>query len=130
MLNADGEADETVVIYPEFVSALTQNPTDKLLLPVRPPVLENDETAGAAYEIEPSAEALLTQLVPRSVEFAIFRALLEAQAGEHGARMTSMDSATNNTEELTRSLTLVFNKARQAAITAELGEIVSGAGAP
>jgi F-type H+-transporting ATPase subunit gamma len=65
--------------------------------------------------------------VPRAVEFGIFRALLESEAGEHGARMTAMDNATNNTAELIETLTLTFNKARQAAITAELVEIVGGA---
>ena len=70
---------------------------------------------------------MLSVLVPAAVEFTIFRALLENQAGEHGARMTAMDNATNNTQELIQSLTIDFNKARQAAITAELVEIVSGA---
>ena len=70
---------------------------------------------------------MLAVLVPRAVEFTIYRALLENQAGEHGARMTAMDNATNNTEELIRTLTIDFNKARQASITAELVEIVSGA---
>ena len=79
------------------------------------------------YEIEPDAGQLLELLVPRAVEFLIFRSLLENQAGEHGARMTAMDNATSNTEELIRSLTIDFNKARQASITAELVEIVSGA---
>ncbi|MCP4007161.1 MAG: ATP synthase F1 subunit gamma [bacterium] len=120
---AQEECDQTVLIYPEFVSALTQTPTEEILLPVRPPASES----ATAYEIEPSPEKLLGQLIPRAVEFNVFRALLETQAGEHGARMTSMDSATNNTEELTRTLTLDYNKARQAAITAELCEIVSGA---
>jgi F-type H+-transporting ATPase subunit gamma len=119
---AAGEADETVLVYSEFVSALTQRPNEVALLPVR---------AAAAsplrYEIEPSAEGLLATLVPRAVEFAVFRALLENQAGEHGARMTAMDSATNNTTELIRRYTLEYNKARQSAITAELVEIVSAA---
>jgi F-type H+-transporting ATPase subunit gamma len=119
---AAGEVDETVLVYSEFVSALTQRPGEAPLLPVR---------AGAGtplrYQIEPSAEGLLATLVPRAVEFAVFRALLENQAGEHGARMTAMDSATNNTTELIRRYTLEYNKARQSAITAELVEIVSAA---
>ena len=77
--------------------------------------------------MEPGPVQLLGLLVPRAVQFAVFRALLENQAGEHGARMTAMENATANTEELVRTLTLVYNKARQAAITAELVEIVSGA---
>ncbi len=118
---ATGAADETVLVYSVFVSALTQRPGDELLLPVRP----DPSAATVQYEIEPSPAALLARLVPRAVEFAVFRALLENQAGEHGARMTAMDNATNNTADLIRRLTLDYNKARQAAITAELVEIVS-----
>ncbi|MFQ5514351.1 MAG: ATP synthase F1 subunit gamma [Myxococcota bacterium] len=118
-----GEADEVVLVYSEFQSALTQHPGDEILLPVQP----GESHLQRVYEMEPGPEALLGMLVPRAVEFAVFRALLENQAGEHGARMTAMDNATNNTEELIRTLTLDFNKARQAAITSELVEIVSGA---
>jgi F-type H+-transporting ATPase subunit gamma len=118
-----GETDQTVLVYSEFMSALTQRPTDHVLLPVRP-----ESTASEVrYDMEPPADRLCELLVPRAVEFAVFRALLENQAGEHGARMTAMENATNNTEELIRTLTLDYNKARQAAITAELVEIVSGA---
>jgi F-type H+-transporting ATPase subunit gamma len=119
---AAGEADETVLVYSEFVSALTQRPNEVPLLPVRAA-----DASPLRYEIEPSAEGLLATLVPRAVEFAVLRALLENQAGEHGARMTAMDSATNNTTELIRRYTLEYNKARQSAITAELVEIVSAA---
>ena len=118
-----GQADEVVLVYSEFVSALTQRPGDHVLLPLKPPAA----AAGPVYTVEPGPEELLSVLVPRAVEFAVFRALLENQAGEHGARMTAMESATSNTTELIRSYTLDFNKARQAAITAELVEIVSGA---
>jgi F-type H+-transporting ATPase subunit gamma len=120
---SSGAADETVIVFSEFVSALTQRPAEEQLLPVRP----DAEAAAVRYEIEPSPEALLERLVPRAVEFAVFRALLENQAGEHGARMTAMDNATNNTSDLIRRLTLDYNKARQSAITAELVEIVSAA---
>ncbi len=118
--------DEAVVIYSEFVSALTQTPR---VLPVLPFRTDLEEAHGEAspFNIEPSPEALLQALVPRALEFTIFRALLENQAGEHAARMTSMEAATRNTEELIRSLTLQFNRARQAAITKELVEIVTGA---
>ncbi len=119
-----GEADETVLVFGEFFTALTQHPKLDTLLPVRPPA---GEQAGPIYEIEPDPVSLLGQLVPRAVEFAIFRALLDSQASEHGARMTAMDAATSNTEELIRTLTLDYNKARQASITAELIEIVTGA---
>jgi F-type H+-transporting ATPase subunit gamma len=119
-----GEVDEVVLVYSEFVSALTQRPRHETLLPLAPP---RSEEAATIYEIEPDAASLLGLLAPSAVEFSIFRALLENQAGEHGARMTAMDSATSNTEDLIRSLTIDFNKARQASITAELVEIVSGA---
>ena len=81
----------------------------------------------APYEIEPSAPRLLAVLAPKALEIQIFRALLESQAGEHAARMTAMESATRNSEELIESLTLQYNRARQAAITKELVEIVTGA---
>jgi F-type H+-transporting ATPase subunit gamma len=119
----DGETDEVVLVYSEFRSALTQVPGELLLLPVSP--VESE--LSFVYGMEPGPHQLLALLVPRAVEFAVFRALLENQAGENGARMTAMENATNNTEELIRNLTLDFNKARQAAITSELVEIVSGA---
>jgi F-type H+-transporting ATPase subunit gamma len=85
------------------------------------------EAEALPYEIEPSPAKLLSVLVPKAVEVEIYRALLENQAGEHAARMASMESATRNTEELIETLTLQYNRARQAAITKELVEIVSGA---
>ena len=120
-----GEVDEVVLVYSEFVSAMTQRPLDLRLLPFATPDDAGDE--ALAYEIEPNAEALLRVLVPRAVEVEVYRALLENQAGEHAARMTAMESATRNTQELIESLTLQYNRARQAAITKELVEIVSGA---
>jgi len=141
-----GEIDGALVIYNEFVSALTQRPRADVLLPLSAEreiaesaqpaesagpaeSAEGAEAAGAPapYEIEPSAKGLLAVLVPQALEFAIYRALLENQAGEHAARMAAMESATRNTEELIRNLTLQFNRVRQAAITRELVEIVSGA---
>lgn len=133
-----GEADETLLVYAEFQSALRQVPATQSLLPVSAADHAAAPQAGSAsgahdwrsegaHEIEPNSEELLGQLVPRAVEFALFRSLLESQASEHGARMTAMDSATTNTEELIRTLKLDYNKERQAAITAELVEIVGGA---
>ena len=123
-----GEIDGAVLVYNEFVSAMTQTPNIDPLLPLS--VEQEIEEAGEVpvpFEIEPDARRLLDVLVPQAVEFAIYRALLENQAGEHAARMTAMESATRNTEELIRDLTLQYNRARQAAITKELVEIVSGA---
>jgi F-type H+-transporting ATPase subunit gamma len=119
-----GDADEVVLVYSEFVSPMTQTPRSLRLLPAA-----TEEEAGEAlpFEIEPDPVSLLAVLVPKAVEATIYRALLENQAGEHAARMAAMEAATRNTEELIDKLTLQFNRARQAAITKELVEIVSGA---
>lgn len=128
-----GEVDEVVLVYSEFISTMTQTPRVSQLLPFMPPrplrVVETEgESEGALpFEIEPDPETLLAALVPKAIEVEVFRALLENQAGEHAARMTAMESATKNTEELIESLTLQYNRARQAAITSELVEIVTGA---
>jgi len=121
-----GEVDEVVLVYNEFVSVMTQTPVTVQLLPFAPEA-ENIDAEALPYEFEPNAEKLLTTLVPRAIEVEIFRATLENQAGEHAARMTAMESATRNTKDLIESLTLEYNRARQAAITKELVEIVSGA---
>ena len=120
-----GEVDEVLVIYNEFVSAMTQTPKSIRLLPFAADAETSEDTLP--YEIEPDPEALLAVLVPKAVEVEIYRALLENQTGEHAARMAAMESATRNTEELVDKLTLQYNRARQAAITKELVEIVSGA---
>jgi len=132
-----GELDEVVLIFSEFVSTMTQTPLVSQLLPFSTPASADSGGAaeaggggngeGLPYEIEPDAETLLAALVPKAVEIEVFRALLENQAGEHAARMTAMEAATKNTEELIESLTLEYNRARQAAITRELVEIVTGA---
>lgn len=121
-----GEVDEVVLVYGEFVSVMTQTPRDVRLLPFSAKG-EGAAEERAAYEIEPNAEKLLSVLVPKAVETEVYRALLENQAGEHAARMAAMESATRNTEDLIEALTLQFNRARQASITKELVEIVSGA---
>jgi F-type H+-transporting ATPase subunit gamma len=125
----EGDLDEVVLVYSEFVSTMTQRPIVTQLLPFSPPKAEDggDLEDAIPYEIEPDPEALLATLVPKAIEIEVFRALLESQAGEHAARMTAMESATKNTEELIESLTLQYNRARQAAITSELVEIVTGA---
>jgi F-type H+-transporting ATPase subunit gamma len=120
-----GEIDQTVLVYNEFMSAMSQLPSSNVLLPISPADAQDEE--ALPFEIEPNAEALLGVLVPKAVEVEVYKALLENQTGEHAARMAAMESATRNTEELVDSLTLQFNRARQAAITRELVEIVSGA---
>jgi F-type H+-transporting ATPase subunit gamma len=123
-----GEVDEVVLVYSQFISTMTQRPSVMSLLPLAPAEqAEGEEAERLPYEIEPSAEKLLAVLVPKAVEVEVYRALLENQAGEHAARMTAMENATKNTEELLEKLTLEYNRARQAAITRELVEIVTGA---
>ncbi len=127
---ATGDVDEVVLVFNEFVSTMNQQPGSSTLLPFAPPAdesAEGDEEEVLPYEIEPSPEKLLAVLVPKAIEVEVFRALLENQAGEHAARMAAMESATRNTEELIDRLTLDYNRARQAAITRELVEIVTGA---
>ena len=120
------EVDRVVLVFNEFVSMMTQTPRDLQLLPF--PSSERDgDRAAAPHSIEPSPAELLAQLVPKAIEVEVFRAVLENQAGEHAARMTAMENATRNTEELISTLTLDYNRARQAAITKELVEIVTGA---
>ncbi len=120
-----GEIDEAILVYNEFVSAMTQRPKAVRLLPFS--AEEGADAEGLPHEIEPDPASLLAMLVPKAVEVEIYRALLENQTGEHAARMAAMEAATRNTEELVETLTLQFNRARQAAITKELVEIVSGA---
>ena len=118
--------DAVYVAYTEFKSAMTQNVIVQRLLPVEPMTLAEDEVA-VEYIYEPSEDELLADILPRYVYTQLFRMLLESVASEHGARMTAMDSATNNAVEMVDRLTLLYNRARQAAITTELMEIVSGA---
>ncbi len=120
-----GVFDELHLIYNEFRSAISQRPVMEKLLPIHPP--EPEEGLKIEYIYEPSASDLLESLLPRHVSFQIYRALLEAIASEHGARMTAMDAASSNAEEMIKKLTLQFNKVRQASITKELMEIVGGA---
>ncbi|MCR4400166.1 MAG: ATP synthase F1 subunit gamma [Syntrophomonadaceae bacterium] len=127
----EAATDEVYLVYARFVNALRQVPTIVKLLPLEPPkVEETGESVReffADYIYEPSADAILTSLLPRYVESQIYHALLESKASEHGARMTAMSNATDNASELVDTLTLSMNKARQAAITSEILEIVGGA---
>ena len=121
------EYDEVFLIYNAFRSVMAQDITMERLLPVAPPAAEPTEELPPVYIYEPDKETLLKELLPKNVEVQIFRALLESNASEHGARMTAMDSATKNANEMIGKLTLQYNRARQAAITTELIEIISGA---
>ncbi len=130
-----GEVDSIQVVYNEFKSAMTQKVTVEPLFPLAPvkaPVLAKGEEPVPLvnkdeFLFEPNKEALLERLVPMYVEISLLRALYESVASELGARMTAMDSATKNASEVIADLTLVYNRARQAAITTELMEIIGGA---
>lgn len=122
-----GEVDEIRFIFSEFKSAVSQVPTNVTLLPVD--VSEESKAAGGMKDFlfEPSREGILNELLPRYFKAKLYKGLLESAASEHGARMAAMDSATKNAGEMIRKLTLEYNKVRQAGITKELLEIVSGA---
>jgi len=129
----DGQTDEVHMIFSEFVSMARQVPTVKQLVPISgvEKVEESEEAAKAGYIpehiCEPSAEELMAEMLPKQVYVQLFSGLLETSTSEHAARMAAMDNATTNCSEMITSLTLVYNKARQAAITAELMDIVGGA---
>jgi F-type H+-transporting ATPase subunit gamma len=124
-----GEVDEVYLVYNEFKSVIQQRIVVDRLLPIERRTLEPRQPAFD-YIYEPEPAGIFKSLLPRHVEVQVWRALLESQAAEHGARMTSMDAATNNASEMIDRLTLYMNKVRQAAITKEIIEVVSGAGAP
>ncbi len=131
---SDGEYDAVYAVYNEFISVLSQRVSWERLLPIAREEVVGEE-GGAAdgdhrdYLYEPSEAEILNDLLPRFVTFQIYRVLLESQAAEHAARMTAMDSATKNAGELIDALTLQYNRSRQAEITTELIEVVSGANA-
>lgn len=117
--------DKVVVVYNSFINAATQEVKAEQFLPVVPTVSEG--SGGGDYIFEPSREEIVQEMIPKSLKIQLFKALLDSNASEHGARMTAMHKATDNAKELKRSLTLSYNKARQAAITNEILEIVGGA---
>jgi F-type H+-transporting ATPase subunit gamma len=121
------QVDAVYVVYQRFVSAMTQQPTILPLLPLRPASDGAERDSNEEIIFEPSAQELLGRLLPRYVDTQVYRTLVEAVASEHGARMTSMSAATNNAGEMIDTLTLSLNRARQAAITKEIAEIVGGA---
>lgn len=120
-----GEADEVYIIYSHFVTMLRQVPTLIKLLPIEPEAVEGG--TALEYLFEPSHEEILTDILPNYVYVQILECFYQTAVSEHAARMTAMDNATNNCQEMVRALTLVYNKARQASITKELMDIVGGA---
>ena len=121
----DEEFDKVILVYNQFKNAATQNVMSENYLPVESPQ-EDDSTIGD-YIFEPEKKEIIEQLIPKSLKTQLFKAVLDSHASEHGARMTAMHKATDNASELKKDLTLSYNKARQAAITAEILEIVGGA---
>jgi F-type H+-transporting ATPase subunit gamma len=121
----EGTIDELYILYNEFKSVMQQKVVIERLLPIEPP--EEAEPVKGSYLYEPDEELVLDTLLPKYVEVQVFHALLESAAGELGARMTAMDSASRNAGELIRKMTLIYNKTRQAVITKELMDIVGGA---
>ncbi|HEY8698163.1 MAG TPA: F0F1 ATP synthase subunit gamma [Rhizomicrobium sp.] len=120
-----GEFDVATIIYSRFKSVISQVPTEQQLIPA--PIEDTGESGGLYYNYEPDEGEILSALLPRNVSVQIFRALLENVAGEFGAKMSAMDSATRNAGEVIDRLTLQYNRTRQAMITKELIEIISGA---
>lgn len=125
---SDGTFDELYMYYNHFVSAMTQEVTETKVLPLTD-LDESEPASSHEYEYEPSAEAILEVLLPQYAESLIYGALLDAKASEHAATMTAMKSATDNASDLIDDLTLQFNRARQAAITQEITEIIGGVAA-
>jgi F-type H+-transporting ATPase subunit gamma len=125
----EGEVDQVFLVYNEFKSVIQQNVVVERLLPIAKLTFDPKEPA-LDYLYEPGPGQIFANLLPRHVEFQVWRALLESAAAEHGARMTAMDAATNNADDMIERLTLYMNKVRQAAITKEIIEVVSGAGSP
>ena len=125
----EGALDRCVILYNRFISAITQEVTLSTLIPVELPETAEVETdaPGAPYEYEPSEHAVLEDLLPRNLSTQIYTAILESSASELAARMTAMDNATRNAGDLIDRLTMQYNRTRQAAITTELIEIISGA---
>ena len=128
---SDNEFDVCTIVYARFQSAISNIVTAQQLVPAeaseQEDEAEREDLGGAVYEYEPSEEAILAELLPRNISVQIFRALLENAASEHGSRMTAMDNATRNAGDMINSLTLTYNRTRQAMITKELIEIISGA---
>ena len=120
-----GDYDKVVVVYNQFKNAATQIIMNENYLPIQ--TAENKEGIVGDYLFEPTKQEIVEQLIPKSLKTQLFKAILDSHAAEHGARMTAMHKATDNASELKKELTLTYNKARQAAITNEILEIVGGA---
>ena len=127
---AKGEFDKVELVYNQFKNAAVQIITTEQLLPLpKAEAIVEVKASNVDYILEPNQEEIVSQLIPKSIKIQLYKAVLDSHASEHGARMTSMDKATENAGDLLKALKLSYNQARQAAITTELTEIVSGAAA-
>ncbi len=126
---ASGRFDKVIMIYNQFKNVATQEVTAEQLLPIENDFEEDTDSSNVDYIYEPSEEFVVQELIPQSLKIQFYRAYLESNAGEQGARMTAMDKATDNAGELLKELKLTYNRTRQAAITKEILEIVAGADA-
>ena len=124
---SNGNYDKIILTYNKFKNAATQIVTTEQFLPIMPPSSSNEKSGIADYIFEPSKAEIVEELIPKSLKTQLFKAIRDSVASEHGARMTAMHKATDNATELRSDLLLVYNKARQAAITNEILEIVGGA---
>jgi len=120
----DNQFDSCSIFYNQFLTVMENKPTKQQLIPLD---IDNTEDSESVYEFEPDEDSILAELLPKNLATQIYHALLENSASEHGARMTAMDNATRNAGDMINKLTLVYNRTRQAAITSELIEIISGA---
>lgn len=122
-----GEYDVCSLVYNQFVSVLAQKPATQQLIPFVMAANENVEAGATPYSFEPEEDVILADLLPKNISIQVFRALLDSAAGEQAARMTAMDNATRNAGDMIKNLSVKYNRARQAYITKELIEIISGA---
>ncbi len=123
----DGGYDEVRLVYNKFKNAAVQVVTDEQYLPVAPPAQSNAKASTVDYIMEPDRATIVEEIIPKSLKIQLYKAILDSNAAEHGARMTAMHKATDNADALLKDLKLTYNKARQAAITNEILEIVGGA---
>lgn len=124
---AAGQYDKVIVVYNQFKNAAVQIVQSEQLLPIQPAATATEKTTNNDYIFEPGKQEIVLDLIPKSIKTQLYKAVLDSHASEHGARMTAMSKATDNAGELIKELKLTYNKARQAAITNEILEIVAGA---
>ena len=123
----NGDFDQVEIIYNEFKNVATQIVKNEQFLPIKDVASEGAQESAVDYIYEPSQDFIFEELLPKSLKIQFYKTLLESNASEHGARMTAMDKATENADELLKDLRLTYNRTRQAAITKEILEIVGGA---